>query len=274
MGASKSYPNEKRMHRVQIRVTHMTLQRHLGIGFCLSFHPSNANLVATNPTRRDRPKRIKRTRAIGTQTIILTHSYNPLILGVWLRNGSTGEGGGRDRASTARKSKGFSAAWEYGPMHSMSRTTSASVGRRGEVRSLLESAMVFEKAKKKKLRKASFCVNLAGERKRPRWGMLTRKREEIEILPCDPNSPKEKKMEKKLSVYSVSWVHSAAFSYHPLAVAQSVRHTSIVCGHNHMEIGIEERGYGVENGSSTGRVWAGPPLRAHKWTLWPNLTCV
>lgn len=248
MGASKSYPNEKRMHRVHIRVTHMTLQRHLGIGFCLSFHPSNANLVATNPTRRDRPKRIKRTRAIGTQTIIFTHSYNPSILGVWLRNGSTGEGGGRDRASTARKSKGFSAAREYETLHSMSRTTSASVGRRGEVRSLLESAMVFEKATKKTKRKASSCVKNGRWKKKAKVGKegvecLWEKREESEILPCDPNRYKEKKMEQKLSVFSVSWVHSTAFSYHQSALSSSTdSQTHIHCLRAHssrMEIVME-----------------------------------
>lgn len=85
----------------------MNLERHLGIGLCLSFHPSSANLVAINPNNKQTPNRTSLTAAIGKHTTIFNTSYTPSIFGVSLRNGSTVDGAGMDNSSDPINSNGL-----------------------------------------------------------------------------------------------------------------------------------------------------------------------
>lgn len=102
-----TYPKEKRISLAQILVTHMILDLHLGMGLCLSFQPCRATFVARNPTSKHTPKSTSLAAAIGKQTTIFTHSYNPSILGDPLRNGSTVAGPGTSSPLDPRNSNGF-----------------------------------------------------------------------------------------------------------------------------------------------------------------------
>lgn len=104
------YPKQKRMHREQILVIHINLDRHLGIGLCRSFHPSNANFVAIYPMARAKPNITNLIKATGAIATTFTHSYNPRPTrdGVRFLNGSMELGLGRGSSGDAPKnSNGF-----------------------------------------------------------------------------------------------------------------------------------------------------------------------
>lgn len=111
-----AYPNEKSIQRAQILVIHIILDLHLGIGLVLSFQPCNANLVARNPTTIETPNIANLTSANGRQTIILIHSYIPVMDSVRFMNGSIGHGGGRVKPVAPMNSYGFKSdpSWSEG----------------------------------------------------------------------------------------------------------------------------------------------------------------
>ena len=88
-------------------MSHINLDLHLGIGLCLSLHPSNAIFVATYPVAKQTPKSTNLTIAIGKQITILISSYNPSISGVSFLNGSNVDGAGTDNPSDPINSNGL-----------------------------------------------------------------------------------------------------------------------------------------------------------------------
>ena len=127
----------------------MILDLQEGMGLCLSFQPWSATLVATKPTTKQKPKNRSLTTAIGKQSSTLTHSYNPWILAVLFKNGSTVGGPPTSTPLEPRNSYGFLlillrlrvSSWTVRIRWGGGGGGGGSEGRRGEERS--ESAIGF-----------------------------------------------------------------------------------------------------------------------------------